>query len=615
MSIITRKFIDALIPESNIIDKNSSTFESSIGSWVTYADAAAAQPVDGTGGSPSVTISRTVVTAEVLNGSASLKFSKDAANRQGQGASLTFDVPNYLKGLPCQIKFAAKASANFDFGTAFNSADPSDVTVYLYDVTNSKLLQPYPYTIDSNLGYEGYAQIPSNCSSLRLILHVTTTNAAAYDLFIDDVEITAAPNQNVSADSDWQSYTPTFQGLGTVTLTESFWLKRGDSLYIRGRGTLGTTTAATARITLPEGLVISNTKTTTQTIVEGKVVNNSTSGNFCTLIALNDTAVLIGSVSGSTGLSSTLGSTFGSSGQAFAWAAGPIPIQGWTSGQVTAASANLNAPVVFYGTQTSQAVTGTVTDITFTAQKDTVGAWSTNQYVVKVPGDYLVCSNLTCSSAATGAIYKNGVRASFTSFASVSTATASGSIILTNLVVGDIISTRAETSTTVTNSNFTISRLVNSNAVYATRTAYLKDVKASGTAGGTFTSGSYQTRVLNTIEGDSSFVSLSSNQFTLQPGTYEIEASAPAYRVNGHKLKLRNITGSSDTIIGGAAETDSSNFVQTESRLVGTISISSTTTYEIQHRCGATFASSGFGRAAAYGDSEVYTIVKIKKVL
>ena len=45
---------------------------------------------------------------------------------------------------------------------------------------------------------------------------------------------------------------------------------------------------------------------------------------------------------------------------------------------------------------------------------------------------------------------------------------------------------------------------------------YVKDVKSSGTAGGTFTTGAWQTRDLNTEEGDfSKFGTLSSNQFTL----------------------------------------------------------------------------------------------------
>lgn len=145
--------------------------------------------------------------------------------------------------------------------------------------------------------------------------------------------------------------------------------------------------------------------------------------------------------------------------------------------------------------------------------------------------------------------------------------------------------------------------------------AYLKDVKASGTAGGTFTSGSYQTRVLNTVEGDSSIVSLLSNQFTLQAGTYEIEVYAPAASVDNNKAKLRNITDSTDTIIGNSnyTNTTDNNAVPT-SKIVGTFSISSAKVFEIQHRSSATQATTGFGRANTFGDNEIFTIVKIRKV-
>lgn len=149
-------------------------------------------------------------------------------------------------------------------------------------------------------------------------------------------------------------------------------------------------------------------------------------------------------------------------------------------------------------------------------------------------------------------------------------------------------------------------------AVPVPQVAYLKDVKPSGTGGGTFTAGSWQTRTLNTVEGDSSIVSLNANQFTLGPGKYEIEATAPAYNVNFHKAKIRNITDSTDSIIGmsqyvanGAADTG-------ESFISGVINITSSKTFELQHRCSTT-ATDGFGRAVTFGDNEVYTQLKIVK--
>ena len=147
------------------------------------------------------------------------------------------------------------------------------------------------------------------------------------------------------------------------------------------------------------------------------------------------------------------------------------------------------------------------------------------------------------------------------------------------------------------------------------RIATLSDVKASGTAGGTATSGSYQTRTLNTIDDPTGFVaSLASNQFTLPAGEYYIEASAVAGAVGNHKIKIRNITDSSDSIIGVAAFNPTSVVNNISAIAVGKITISSSKLFELQHRVTTTTASIGLGSAASYGDNEVYSIVKITKV-
>jgi hypothetical protein len=149
------------------------------------------------------------------------------------------------------------------------------------------------------------------------------------------------------------------------------------------------------------------------------------------------------------------------------------------------------------------------------------------------------------------------------------------------------------------------------------RIATLSDVKASGTAGGTATAGSYQTRTLNTIDDPTGIVtSLSSNQFTLAAGEYYIEASAPAYYCSRHKIKLRNITDSSDALIGGVALTENTTAAgsTSDSIIRGRITLTSPKTFEIQHRVQTTRASNGFGDNTSFGDSEVYSVCKITKV-
>ena len=147
---------------------------------------------------------------------------------------------------------------------------------------------------------------------------------------------------------------------------------------------------------------------------------------------------------------------------------------------------------------------------------------------------------------------------------------------------------------------------------FGTQLLHVRDEKASGTGGGTFTSGSFQTRTLNTsVTNEISGASLSSNQITLPSGTYFIFASAPAFRVNEHKAKLRNITDSSDTIIGSNEYAYTYADAGTRSFVIGRFTISAQKTFELQHRCSQTLT---FGQAVTYSVVEVYADVQIWKV-
>lgn len=151
------------------------------------------------------------------------------------------------------------------------------------------------------------------------------------------------------------------------------------------------------------------------------------------------------------------------------------------------------------------------------------------------------------------------------------------------------------------------------------RTVQVRDEKSNGTDGGTFTSGSDQTRDLNTVNdpNDWGFASVASNQVTLTPGVYALRWSAPAYQVNGHKSHLYDITNSSAVSGGeGTSENcDNTGQVQTSSLGSVVVSISIPTTYEVRHRCDTTRSTDGFGINSGYGIVEVYTTLEITKLL
>ena len=162
--------------------------------------------------------------------------------------------------------------------------------------------------------------------------------------------------------------------------------------------------------------------------------------------------------------------------------------------------------------------------------------------------------------------------------------------------------------------------LPSANAVTpSTRTAYIKDVKSSGTDGGTPTANTWVQRDLNTLSGDTSFVTLVSNVLTLYPGKYKIKVRAPAFRANGHKIKLVEdpLGTPSDALIGSTAMASSDvTGSQTDSVLEDIIEVLVTTAYDVQHRVQvASGGAEGFGVANTMSVSEHYTEVEIEKLL
>lgn len=140
---------------------------------------------------------------------------------------------------------------------------------------------------------------------------------------------------------------------------------------------------------------------------------------------------------------------------------------------------------------------------------------------------------------------------------------------------------------------------------------HVRDEKAQNTQGGTFTSGAWRTRDLNTSKVNTiTGASLGSNQITLPAGTYFIEASAPALLVDAHQAKLYNVTDTADVIIGTSEYSGTADSVGGRSHVIGQFTLSAAKTLELQHRCATTRATNGFGAAGNF-TTEVYSEVKI----
>ena len=104
------------------------------------------------------------------------------------------------------------------------------------------------------------------------------------------------------------------------------------------------------------------------------------------------------------------------------------------------------------------------------------------------------------------------------------------------------------------NDNVELLNPSNAAALSTNNLLHIQDQKTSGTQGGTFTAGAWQTRVLNTeLTSTIAEASLSANQITLPAGDYYLEAAAPAFRVDMHVVRIQNITDAS-TILSGSAQ-------------------------------------------------------------
>lgn len=149
--------------------------------------------------------------------------------------------------------------------------------------------------------------------------------------------------------------------------------------------------------------------------------------------------------------------------------------------------------------------------------------------------------------------------------------------------------------------------------------ALLRDEKASGTDGGSNTSGVWQTRDLNTEVYDPNSVvsALAANRFTLVAGQYVITTRVPAFRTRHTQSRLVEDPAGAATVVDRSMSIEcSNNDAMTGVMFMETyVTIASATVYEVQMRGSDNQGgTAGMGKAASTGEGEVYTMVKINRI-
>jgi hypothetical protein len=154
-------------------------------------------------------------------------------------------------------------------------------------------------------------------------------------------------------------------------------------------------------------------------------------------------------------------------------------------------------------------------------------------------------------------------------------------------------------------------------AVAGTDFFHVQDRKAAETDGGTSTAGSWQTRVLNSIQTNDIGATLSSNTITLLAGTYYLEAVSPTVNSRRARAAFYNVTDSSFQLLGLCALGDAGgdDATNTVSQIFGQFTIGATKQFQLQYRVESGYADNGLGAACNFsGLEEIYADVRIWKL-
>lgn len=400
--------------------------------YAAYADAAGIKPVDGTGGSPSLTIG--INNSDPLDGSNQFVITKGATNRQGDGIACPFTIKRAQKYKINRISFDYAGALAWSANGA-SLASPSDLTVWIYDVTNGVLIEPSQSYLDGSGEFISEFQATDSVD-YRVLFHVSTTNASTWAFLFTNLKIGRRQIARGPTVSDWTEYPlgsiTTSSGTLTNYTSRAWWRRVGDSIELMGRvnftGAPGTW--ATPQIPLPSFAKIDYAKMTDySSSIEAPVVGNAAFWDFGSAVmpgdvylTNNDNRIAIGFHNDATTPAvrrNALGSTNPVtvvSGDGFQWKTTSIPITGWSSNTVASSDFG-NREIYTRMSKTSQSVSDAVaTKITLDTiiQDKTASANTANNRIeIKEPGLYLILGTLDFNSSSnfrlrSAFIYVNG---------------------------------------------------------------------------------------------------------------------------------------------------------------------------------------------------------------
>jgi hypothetical protein len=235
-------------------------FETGVTNLVAYADVAGATPVDGTGGTPNVTV--TAEASSQLIGTTSAKITKDAANRQGEGVAIvseTIDTAYTDKVHTVEFLWKPDATVVADALKLF-VVHPTTGTVEALNFRTALGEYTNSLPTDSSTTHRIVSELTPIDSTYRIVIHVAGTDTTAYTGLVDNIQCGPQRTFNAPIVTEWETTTAT----GTHTANVAYACKSrrvGDSLEVTvDLNYSGATTATDLLLTIPNGLTIDTSK-------------------------------------------------------------------------------------------------------------------------------------------------------------------------------------------------------------------------------------------------------------------------------------------------------------------------------------------------------------------
>jgi len=449
-------------------------------------------PRVGTGGSPTVTWTRSTTTP--LRGSADFNFTKTAVDSQGQGVStdITIDLADQAKVL----------TVSFDYEVLSGTYATGDLTIYLIaDPSGTPVvIQPAGYQIQSGTAGTKLKQIATfqtqaTGQSYRVCFHVASTSASAYSLAIDNVVVGPQTVQYGAPVTDWVDYTPTGTWNTNVTYNGK-WRRVGDSMEIRARVLCsGAPNAVGLGINLPSGYSIDTNKLAS-TLAGGTPLGYGQAvdvGNASYPVSLlyygsaTQLGVYDGFASGTylvnTNVSNTAPITFGATD--FVEIISVVPILGWSSTVQMSNDTDTRVVAAKYSGGSSAYGAGAVLQYN-TKDFDTHNAVTTGAswaFLAPVSGYYSILFSGTRSTSGTQShlLYKNGttlVQFVLTNVVGTTSYNSGGTTVYLN--AGETITIKTDNAATIEVGYISIERISGPSAIAATETVAARYYTGAG---------------------------------------------------------------------------------------------------------------------------------------